>query len=73
MRSTRLTILTDQGPLQLEAPATLQQALVLLLKDRDPEQVASAVNGRFVPRGQRAAFALSDGDCVQVFSPITGG
>lgn len=69
----RLTVLTDQGPLQLEAPATLQQALRALLQGRDPEQVASAVNGRFVPRGQRAEFALKDGDCVQIFAPITGG
>ena len=69
----KVTVLTDNGPLQLEAPATLQQALLQLLQDRDPDQVASAVNGRFVPRGQRAGFALKDGDCVQVFSPITGG
>ncbi|MBH9577218.1 sulfur carrier protein ThiS [Inhella proteolytica] len=69
----KVTVLTDQGPLQLDAPATLQQALQALLHGRDPELVASAVNGRFVPRGQRAGFALKDGDCVQVFSPITGG
>jgi len=69
----KVIVLTDQGPLPLDAPATLQQALCALLQGRDPEQVASAVNGRFVPRGQRAAYVLRDGDCVQVFSPITGG
>ncbi|MFE8647020.1 sulfur carrier protein ThiS [Sphingomonas sp. NCPPB 2930] len=38
-----------------------------------PEAVASAVNGDFVPRGQRAVRLLRAGDAVLLFQPITGG
>ncbi len=38
-----------------------------------PESVATAVNGRFVPRGQRGSCALAEGDSVTGFQPIVGG
>jgi sulfur carrier protein len=37
------------------------------------DSVATAVNGRFVPRGQRADMALKDGDSITGFQPIVGG
>ncbi|MEM9146946.1 MAG: sulfur carrier protein ThiS [Pseudomonadota bacterium] len=36
-------------------------------------RVATAVNGRFAPRPMRAATPLSDGDAVEVVSPMEGG
>ncbi|XAH24625.1 sulfur carrier protein ThiS [Xylophilus sp. GW821-FHT01B05] len=38
-----------------------------------PDAVATAVNGDFVPRSQRAAQQLRAGDAVLLFQPITGG
>jgi len=36
-------------------------------------RVATAVNGRFAPRPLRAEMALSEGDAVEVVSPMEGG
>ena len=38
-----------------------------------PQALATAVNGEFVPRDQRAARPLREGDAVFTFQPITGG
>lgn len=54
----------------LEA-ATLAQAL-LELGYRDAH-VATALNGQFVPAGQRAAQALRDGDALEILAPMQGG
>lgn len=72
---TLITIRTDQGALQLPAGSTLGHALdhLLAVLNKQPEQVATAVNGEFVPRGARAGHVLHDGDAVLCFSPITGG
>jgi sulfur carrier protein len=35
--------------------------------------VATAVNGEFVPRGNRAGTPLRDGDSVEIVSPRQGG
>lgn len=74
-----LTIHTEAGPLRLPAGATLADALVRMLPG-DPAQqaetaarLATAVNGDFVPRNQRASHPLHDGDTVLCFAPITGG
>ena len=74
-----LTIHTEAGPLELPAGATLADALRRLLPGDEAEQaeaatrLATAVNGDFVPRNQRASHALRDGDTVLCFAPITGG
>ena len=34
---------------------------------------ATAVNGQFVARGQRAGTQLASGDQIMTFEPITGG
>ena len=36
-------------------------------------QVATAVNGEFVPRGARAATLLGSGDKVEIVAPRQGG
>ncbi len=73
--SPHITVRTDQGDLQLPAGCTLGHALdqLLPLLSKQAEQVATAVNGEFVPRGARASHVLQDGDAVLCFSPITGG
>lgn len=73
--ATAITVHTDQGPLSLPAGSTLCDALDQLLPKlgQQAEQVATAVNGEFVPRGARAGHLLHDGDAVLCFSPITGG
>lgn len=38
-----------------------------------PAALATAVNGNFVPRVQRPACRLQQGDAVTTFQPITGG
>ena len=73
--SATLTIQTDRGPLQLPAGSTLADAVDRLLDGtpRTPEQVATAVNGEFVPRSVRHQHRLQHGDTVLCFAPITGG
>jgi len=41
--------------------------------DLPADHVATALNGRFVPKAERAATALTDGDRVEVLSPMQGG
>ena len=36
-------------------------------------RVATALNGAFAPRTARAATTLSEGDAVEVLSPMQGG
>ncbi len=69
-----ITILTDHGAVQLPMGSTLDDALAHLLSpSQHPHQVATAVNGQFVPRGARTGHVLSEGDTVLCFAPITGG
>lgn len=58
-------------PHTIAAGATL--AGLVAAQGCTPEAVASAVNGDFVPRDQRAARELQAGDVVLLFQPITGG
>ena len=36
-------------------------------------KVATAVNGKFVPDTDRADYALSNGDQVEILAPMQGG
>ena len=45
----------------------------VLAQDAAPESLATAVNGQFIPRTQRASTALRAGDHILTFQPITGG
>ena len=42
-------------------------------RGHDPEAIAVAVNGEFVPRALRASHLLHDGDQVVCFKAIVGG
>jgi sulfur carrier protein len=57
--ATRTAILLNGEPTHTEA-ATLAE-------------VATALNGDFVPRGARAATQLADGDKVEIVAPRQGG
>ncbi len=35
--------------------------------------VATALNGDFIPRGQRSQTVLSEGDAIEVLAPMEGG
>ena len=69
MRAMRLTVNGDQ--LDLPAPATLATLVERL--ELGGQRVAFEVNGAIVPRSQRDAHALRDGDKVEVVSAIGGG
>ncbi len=45
----------------------------VLAQGSTPESLATALNGQFVLRSQRANTPLRAGDHIQTFQPITGG
>ena len=55
----------------VEDSTTLADLIATL--GQPPAALATAVNGEFVPRSERAALRLRDGDAVFTFQPITGG
>jgi sulfur carrier protein len=59
--------------LTLPCPEDLTLAALLDRQGVDAASVATAVNGRFVPRALRAATVLQPGDTVLTFQAIVGG
>jgi len=57
----------------LPCPEDLTLAALLTAQGVNAEQVATAVNGEFVPRAQRASTPLQPGDTVLTFQAIVGG
>jgi len=55
----------------LAASGTLAELIGCL--GHAPESVATALNGEFITRGERAARVLRHGDKVTCFQAITGG
>lgn len=51
----------------------LTVASLLAEQGRAPESVATALNGAFLPRGQREATLIQPGDELTLIQPITGG
>ncbi|RZI80913.1 MAG: sulfur carrier protein ThiS [Rubrivivax sp.] len=70
-----ITVHTDRGPQPLAEGSTVADLLDLLGRTAglDDSAVATAVNGEFVPRSERAHRTLHDGDAVLCFTAITGG
>jgi sulfur carrier protein len=64
-------ILHLNGERREVASATLDQLLAEL--GLEPETVATAVNREFVPRAERGEIQLSEGDAVELLSPMQGG
>jgi sulfur carrier protein len=59
--------------LTLPCPDGLTLHALLAAQGVPPEQVATAVNGAFVPRNQRETTVLNPGDTVLTFQAIVGG
>lgn len=59
--------------LSLPCPEGLTLAALLAAQGVKAEQVATAVNGEFVPRTQREVTVLQPGDTVLTFEAIVGG
>ncbi len=59
--------------LTLPCPAGLTLAALLTEHGVNAEQVATAVNGQFVPRPLRDTTPLKPGDTVLTFQAIVGG
>jgi len=66
-----ITIQLDGQPRELPNGCTLA-ALVDALGHAS-HGIATAVDGLFVPRGQRAEVTLREGAAVLLFQPIVGG
>jgi sulfur carrier protein len=64
--------ITVNGEPRSVAEATTLADLVAAL-GQAPTALATAVNGEFVPRAERAGVQLREGDAVFTFQPITGG
>ncbi len=41
--------------------------------EHEPDTVATAVNGSFVPAGEREIFILTNNDEVDIIAPMAGG
>lgn len=59
------------GETQEVQAATLAELLQRL--EYDAAWLATAVNGEVVRRDARDAFSLSDGDRIEILSPMQGG
>ncbi|MEZ5645148.1 MAG: sulfur carrier protein ThiS [Burkholderiaceae bacterium] len=59
--------------LTLPCPDGLTLAALLAEQGVPADQVATAVNGAFIPRAQRATTVLQSGDTVLTFQAIVGG
>jgi sulfur carrier protein len=59
--------------LTLPCPPGLTLSALLIAQKVNAEQVATAVNGTFVPRTQHETTRLNPGDTVLTFQAIVGG
>jgi sulfur carrier protein len=66
-----ITVNLNGQPRQLSAGCSV--ADLLAQQGLDPTQLATAVNGEFVPRPQRTERRLHEGDVVLGFQAIVGG
>lgn len=57
----------------LPCPEGLTLATLLAEQGVNPAQVATAVNGEFIPRTRREVTVLKPGDTVLTFQAIVGG
>ncbi len=71
MTASAAIVNVNGEPRTLPDDTTLAELLVDL--GHEPESIAVAVNGDFVPRASRATRVLRSGDQVACFKPIVGG
>ena len=68
---TTITIQLENGPRSVATGSHLADLVADL--GHEEKAVSTAVNGQFVPRSQRSATLLQDGDTVLIFQAIVGG
>jgi sulfur carrier protein len=66
-----MKLMVNGEAMELPAAATLAELVARL--DLKGQRVAFEVNGAIVPRSQRDAHPLGDGDKVEVVTAIGGG
>jgi sulfur carrier protein len=66
-----MKILVNGDAVELPDGTTLAE--LVAQRGLGAEAVATAVDGRHVPRAARAARVLADGESVTLFQPIVGG
>jgi sulfur carrier protein len=65
------TVTLNGEPREIGSGATLADLIATVAEQ--PQALATAVNGEFVPRDARPQLQLRDGDAVFTFQAITGG
>ncbi len=71
LTTTEPVTITVNGSPETTSARTLQAWVDA--RDVLPAALATAVNGNFVPRSQRAQQPLAEGDTILTFQPIEGG
>ena len=71
MKPSDIDLTVDNRPRRAAAGTTLAELVAQL--GHQPGDIGSAVNGRFVPRAQRATRELRSDDAVLLFRAIVGG
>ncbi|HEU4620926.1 MAG TPA: sulfur carrier protein ThiS [Burkholderiaceae bacterium] len=66
-----MNLRVDDKPYDVPVAITLADLVTRL--GHAAEGVTTAVNGVFVPRGQRATHVLQADDAVLIFKPVGGG
>ena len=70
-RVTPVPVTLNGAPAGVPPGGTVE--MLLQQQGVPPLEVATALNGEFVPRGQRSTRVLLPGDAVTCFQPIVGG
>ena len=65
-----MKVIINKNEYELPSGATVADA-VATIEAKPP--FAAAVNTQFVPKTQYTQHALSEGDRVEIISPVTGG
>jgi sulfur carrier protein len=71
MKPSDIDLTVDNHPRRVAAGTTLAHLIAQL--GHQPEDIGCAVNGRFVPRAERASRELRGDDSVLLFRAIVGG
>jgi len=69
--ASQITIVVNGKPYQLPPSSTLEQLITHM--GLDGKLMGVAVNGEFVSRQKRNSYTISDGDTIEILSPVSGG
>lgn len=65
-----MKITVNSQPIEVSA-RNLETALTEL--GYEEERIATAINGDFIPQGNRAGTVLNAGDRIEILAPMQGG